>query len=319
MTLRAGQKIREGDFINAAEKDPTPANNEDKVPRLQDDGRLHEDFLPVPVPPSVIVYDQATLFGSSTTRFDITKTGDTVRYTWDGTGTDPVINATTCPIGRQLFINGQNFNASNKGAFVVTGSGANYFEIENAGGVAEADKTLGTGAISFAYIKPENLLYVIVEVQGGGASGDDGGSTSTGGGGGGGGYARKLIPASSLAAYETLKVGLAGIYNGGRVAGGDSTFGAFMTASGAPSTSGGSATGGDINITGGSAPTGAGTSGSSGGVRQDFGGSSVLGNPGIGTSTDGGAATGYGAGGGGGEDTGGNGAPGVVIITQVFE
>lgn len=95
-----------------------------------------------------IGYDLTT-FGDSTTQFDITNpAGTTFRYTYDGTGTDPVINATTFPIGNAVSITAQNFATANKGTFVITGSGANYFEVTNAAGVAENNKTIGTGAIT---------------------------------------------------------------------------------------------------------------------------------------------------------------------------
>lgn len=87
--------------------------------------------------------------GDSTTRFDITEpVADTIRYTYDGTGTNPSISATTFPIGALLTIDGENFNANNNGNFIVTGSGANYFEVLNPTGVAENDKTIGNGYIS---------------------------------------------------------------------------------------------------------------------------------------------------------------------------
>lgn len=83
---------------------------------------------------------------SSTTRFDITNpAGTTFRYTFDGTGTDPGYSATFPNVGDTVVIAGQNFNAGNNGTFLVTASGANYFEVTNAGGVAENDKTIGTG------------------------------------------------------------------------------------------------------------------------------------------------------------------------------
>jgi len=96
--------------------------------------------------------------GSSTTQFDITNpSGTTYRYTWDSTGTDPVINATTFPIGTTVYVKVQNFDAANNGVFMVTGSGANYFEVTNASGVAETNKTIGTG-----FIEP-NAKSVVVE------------------------------------------------------------------------------------------------------------------------------------------------------------
>lgn len=96
--------------------------------------------------------------GSSTTQFDITNpSGTTFRYTFDGTGTDPGITSTTAPIGSYVYINAQNFTTANNGLFVITGSGTNYFEITNASGVAENNKTIGTGAI---YINFKNLIVI---------------------------------------------------------------------------------------------------------------------------------------------------------------
>lgn len=91
-------------------------------------------------------------FGSSSSRFDITNpSGDTFRYTWDGTGTNPGINASTLPVGSRIQIFSNNFTSSNTNTagrpfFYVTGSGTNYFEVENTTpGVAENNVTLGSG------------------------------------------------------------------------------------------------------------------------------------------------------------------------------
>lgn len=89
--------------------------------------------------------------GDSTTQFDVTNTaGTTYRYTYDGTGTDPVISATTVPTGATVKVFATNMASGNEGTFTVTGSGNNYFEITNAGGVAESNKTIGSGYISVA-------------------------------------------------------------------------------------------------------------------------------------------------------------------------
>jgi len=89
-----------------------------------------------------------TSIGDATTQFDITNpSGTTFRYTWDTTGTDPSITAANLPIGFTIVIAAQNFTAANNGAFIVTGSGSNYFEVTNASGVAENNKTIGTGTI----------------------------------------------------------------------------------------------------------------------------------------------------------------------------
>lgn len=94
-------------------------------------------------------------FGSSTSQFDITNpAGTTFRYTWDGNGTDPNITAARLPVGTRITIFSSNFSAANCNAasrpwFTITASGANYFEIDNpTPGVAEANKTIGTGAIT---------------------------------------------------------------------------------------------------------------------------------------------------------------------------
>jgi hypothetical protein len=86
--------------------------------------------------------------GSSSTRFDITNTaGTTVRYTYDGTGTDPVISSATFVPGYSVFIytDSAGINGVNLGSFTITASGANYFEVTNASGLAQNDKTLSGG------------------------------------------------------------------------------------------------------------------------------------------------------------------------------
>lgn len=88
--------------------------------------------------------------GSTDTQYDITNpAGTTFRYTYDGTGTDPGITASNPAEGDTVIIAAQNFNAGNNGTFVVTASGTNYFEVTNAGGVAEDNKTVGTGYIRY--------------------------------------------------------------------------------------------------------------------------------------------------------------------------
>jgi len=85
--------------------------------------------------------------GTSTTQFDITNpSGTTFRYTYDDTGTDPDIDA-HIRVGTTVVIAAQNFTAANNGTFTVTGVGAKYFEVTNASGVAEDNKTLGTGTL----------------------------------------------------------------------------------------------------------------------------------------------------------------------------
>lgn len=90
-----------------------------------------------------------TSIGGATSQFDITKTGHIVRYTWDGTGTDPGITASLPNEGDWVIINAQNFNAANNGTFRVINSDTNYFEVINEDGVAESNKTIGTGTLKY--------------------------------------------------------------------------------------------------------------------------------------------------------------------------
>lgn len=297
---------------------------------------------PAPSTPVTTVY--TNIFGSSTTQFDITdQGGNTFRYTYDSTGTDPLISATTVPVGTVLVIAGQNFNAANNGNFVVTASGANYFEVTNASGVAESNVTLGSGSIKYGFQKAlsSGLKYIIVEVLGGGGGGCyDSAVNNIGGGGGGGGYCRALIPVGDLSATETITIGAGGAAGTtAGTSGGTSSFGAHATATGGAGASG---------ATGGAGGDGGGTAsgkftinnfdGQNGQVDTDHssvdiaqagdGGSSpygkggagaVAGTPGGSASQNGYAGTGYGAGGGGGiQLAAGAGTQGLVIVTQYF-
>lgn len=84
--------------------------------------------------------------GLADSQFDVTNpSGTTFRYTYDGTGTDPGITSLTVPIGTTVIISaGSGFASGNEGTFTVTGSGSNYFEVTNASGVVESDKTITT-------------------------------------------------------------------------------------------------------------------------------------------------------------------------------
>lgn len=91
-------------------------------------------------------------FGAADSQFDITNpAGSTFRYTWDGTGTNPGISASTMPTGSRVVIFSPNFDPANQNSlskpyFIVTGSGANYFEVDNfTPGVVESNVTIGSG------------------------------------------------------------------------------------------------------------------------------------------------------------------------------
>jgi len=185
------------------------------------------------------------------------------------------------------------------------------------------------------WTKPAGLKYVVVEAVGGGAGGsgadlDDANQVATSGSSAG--YCKKIITAASLGATETVTIGAAGTAGnsastptaGGN--GGDTTFGAHLTAGGGTAQAaeaavpgaGGTATGGDINLTGERADIGQNTSGT-----KSRGGSTPFGNGGLAISgTDVYAPTGYGSGGGGGLDNPGTdptgGAPGVCYVTEYY-
>ena len=104
--------------------------------------------------------------GSSTTQFDITNTGgSTYRYTYDTNGTDPDIDA-HIKVGSVAIVAAQNFTAANNGTFTVTGVSTNYFEVTNASGFAENNKTIGTGSITvvgnkFSAVPAEDCLFLV--------------------------------------------------------------------------------------------------------------------------------------------------------------
>jgi hypothetical protein len=70
---------------------------------------------------------------------DITNpSGNTFRYTISGQG----ISSSNPSVGDTVKINVASFNSNNNGTFTVTGSGTNYFEVTNANGVVESNKSL---------------------------------------------------------------------------------------------------------------------------------------------------------------------------------
>ena len=206
---------------------------------------------------------------------------------------------------------------------------------------------------SRTYTPTSGMLYCIVEVVGGGGGGGGAASTSAtqssaASGGAGGGYCRKAFTAASIGVSQTVTIGAGGTGgaagNNPGVIGGNTTFGALLTANGgsaglgsaavsvsnvtASSVNGGSASGGDINITGGPSVYGATvivTAGSNSYPIAGGGGNSFYGQGGADASNaPGNSAVGYGSGGGGASCgisngtglAGANGAAGIVIVTE---
>lgn len=276
----------------------------------------------------VRTYTPNTPMGGSTTQFDITNTsGSTYRYTWDSTGTDPSINSDTLPIGSVITIKAQNFSSGNNGTFLVTGVGSNYFEVTNASGVVESNKTLGTGYLQKGHLwtRPTGLKYIEVEVQAAG------GGTTAGSGAGAGAYAKKMFTYGALSATEMINVGYRGTGSSSTATKGtDSLFGSVVCTGGLEGSSrtGGTATGGDININGqdGQASMsidGVNVSGEGGDSFLGKGGRRVTHAASSGGSTAGNTGFGYGAGASGGASgsnaaTGANGTNGIVIVTEYY-
>lgn len=268
----------------------------------------------------VSVYSTADAdLGSSTTRFDITNpAGTTFRYTFDGTGTDPNFSLANNPVGSTIVFDAQNFSAGNNGVFVVTGAGANYVEVTNASGVAENDKTIGTGSVrkGQVFTKLPSATIIEIELVGGGANAD------TNEAGASGGYLRKKFEAAALASSEPLVVGAVSRYT----AFGATASSYALKGGGAVTTTKGTATGGDINIDGQdgqSSQTITKPSTSSTNYIGGDGGSTPLGAGGKGTRNSGSPGSmgsgqngqGYGSGGG---VASGSGKQGILIITEYF-
>lgn len=207
---------------------------------------------------------------------------------------------------------------------------------------------------SGTYTPSPNMLYAQVEVVGGGGGGGGtpaGNNDNFGGGGGGSGaYARKIFNATTLGSSQSVIIGDGGggVLGGSGGQGAPSSFGSFITCTGGlggiasyfgVGGNGGTATGGDLNVSGSAGITGtievtgnyASTSGGGAGAASYFGGSakgsSASSSQGNQTVSNGVSASinGYGSGGGGAcasgfisfpPGIGGNGAPGVCIITE---
>lgn len=269
--------------------------------------------------------------GDSTSRYDINNpSGTTFRYTWDGTGTDPVINSTTFPTGKKVYL--KNFvgnNAYNNGVFTITGSGTNYFEITipsgGSGANDETNKEIYLITDSFTWTKPTGLKYAEVELVGGSGSVGTPTSGNETGATGSGGYVYKLYNASDLSSTETVTVGIKSFnpLSGNQQQTG-ATSSIFKSLTGGASglvgpnnnngSDGGSASGGDINIPG-----------QNGGASNDYqygsGGSNPLGFGGVNyNDSQAVIGNGYGSGTSGVKynDSGNSGNDGIVIIKEFY-
>ena len=216
---------------------------------------------------------------------------------------------------------GTSLTLGASGDTISLGSGAGGL-----GGIASVQVFTSNGT----WTKPTGVTKVMVEVQGGGGGGSRNASVVERCiAGAAGGYAKKFLDVSSIST-STITVGAAG--TGGAAGGDPGTVGgnsswadgtntiagnASATAASATDTKqvvvGGTATGGDINIPGqkgGASGFGWGPADSMMGKGGGYASSSYF----VAGEND---ATGYGAGGGGsGDYRGGNGSPGIVVVTE---
>lgn len=188
----------------------------------------------------------------------------------------------------------------------------------------------GTDRQSFTssdtWTKPSSGTVALIECWGGGASGGKGTAVGGAGGGGGGGYSYRWILMSSLGATETVTIGAGGAAqttaDTDGNAGGNTTFGAHLTAYGGGA---GGRDNANLNNSGGggggqtsAGSTGASTGGDGGGPVPGAGGANAT-NADHGVSSGGGGGrngglggNGFYGGGGGGAGHGGAGLDGLA-------
>lgn len=169
------------------------------------------------------------------------------------------------------------------------------------------------------WTKPATGTVALIQNWGGGASGGRGGAAHGGGGGGGGAYSERYIALASLSASVAVTVGGGGAAQtsddlDGNV-GGDTTFGAYLTAygggAGGGDNAGDNAGGGGGGLTSAGSVGAATTGGAGGGPAGSIGGvstaaannSNPFGGGGGGSANNGGGGGLYGGGGGGAGDT----------------
>lgn len=171
--------------------------------------------------------------------------------------------------------------------------------VSSGGGNSNVESYLASGT----WTKPEQGTWALIECWGGGGGGADGGSGDPGSGGGGGGYNSRVVLLSDLGATETVTIGAGGSAGGNSPGnGGNTTFGAWLTAYGGAGGAGagsGETTGGGGGGLYSAASDGVGGSGF---PPRNFDGSAEFisggGSGGAGTNTQGHPSI-YGGGGGG--------------------
>jgi len=203
----------------------TGAGDADKVVVTDAVGKIDGTLIPLISSQQVKIYG-VNSYGDNTSQYDITNpSGDTFRYTYDGTGANPFIGTNSMITGQIIDIISSNFNANNTGQFVVTNVGNNFFEVLNPSGVPQNDVTRGTGRIGSPneYTPNTNAVKIKVEIWAGGG----GGSSTVQQGGSGGAYNRRDYFPFEISAPVSFSVGEEGAVN---TDGGDTIFDSNLTA-----------------------------------------------------------------------------------------
>lgn len=261
----------------------------------------------------------------------------------------------------QLISSGLNYpTVDGLAGYVMTTNGAGVLSLQPniaASAFTAITQQIFTTAGVYTYTPTANMSYCIVEAVGaggggGGATAPGGPVVSPGGGGGAGEYVKSIFTAADIAGSQTVTIGAGGI--GGAIGendgatGGNTTFGALMTAVGGVGGDGAGTSLGD-SVNGGPGGTGGtgqilipGNGGGNGYVLYNP--TAPQGSVGAGAGSFYGAWTistsintnstivglnglGYGSGASGGGSngaaqpgaTGGNGSDGIVIVTEYIE
>lgn len=163
----------------------------------------------------------------------------------------------------------QRYNSTSKKMEFCDGS--NWVQMATGSGGAGVD--VQSFSSSGTWTKPASGTLASIECWGGGGSGAKWSGNVAGGGGGGGGYMQKIVPLSALTATVAVTIGVGGAAvtagNAHGNAGGNSTFGAYLTAYGG---GGGQGNGGGGGGGGGAFGAGAGAVAGAGHTATSTGG-----------------------------------------------
>lgn len=284
------------------------------------------------------VLDRAYDIVNSPTISSFDSTVDWIAMYANSLNRDGKIKSTNLPIGISNLLDEAALDSTNdKLIFYDDSAGANRkTSLSNLVGLVPTPTLSGllsmnvqTFTANGTYTPTTGMLFCIVELVGGGGGGAANVAGQSGASGAGGGYAKKLLTAADIGASKTVTIGPKGnkgVGAGGNgTAGGTTSLGALLSATGGAGGTGassglpGSGSGGNINVDGGNVESGfAAYSG-----VFNYGGDSFFGRGAAVYPGNGNNALGYGGGGGGGwyhpvagTYNGGDGAAGFLMVTE---